>query len=213
MRGLPRDLGQLQGTCNNRFNHLLHYPHKHLLHHSLQHFPYYPDHHLPHSVPTPLATTTPMQPPPPTAHTNCHKKYILLLKQPQTSLITSFITYSKSSTSTSTATAKKFLPKLKIPPPTNPKATPKHFNSFIEKKRSPKNTTPTTITATTQTIIPTLVNINTRLSLNFVCEPHIHFPLSSYISLSPTFPANCRNSNNRNFGGRPRFTYNNSPKK
>ena len=83
------------------------------------------------------------------------KKYILPLKQPQTSLTATFTTNSKSSGSTSTSTtARKSQPNSTIPPPTNPNPTPKHSTFHTDKECSPKNTNPTT----RQTKIPALMN-------------------------------------------------------
>ena len=82
---------------------------------------------------------------------NHDKKYILPLKQPQTSLKIAFTPNSKSPSSTSTTTVLKSPPKSKIPHPTSPKPIPKISPSITIKERSRKSTSPTTTTTTAHT--------------------------------------------------------------
>ena len=109
-----------------------------------------------------------------------HKKYILPLKQPQTSLVATFTTNSKSSGSTSTTTVTKSQPKSTIPPPTNPNPTPKHSTFVTDKECSPRNTNPTT----RQTKIPALMNVNTSFHRFRMRKPYHSSHHSSTISPS-----------------------------
>ena len=108
-------------------------------------------------------------------------KYILPLKQPQTSLTTTFTTNSKPFTSTFTTTITKSPPKSKIPFATSSKP-----EKFSEKHHSHHQTT------TTQTKIPALMNISntslpTRFRMRTTRSSSITIPLSSSISPSLIF--------------------------
>lgn len=181
-------------TCKLEWNHLCSHLHSYLDQHLYHHIYIY------HFLKQPKSSYS-------NNRTKCQEKYILLFKHYQTNLIirstinSKFsITFSISAT-TITITTKSFT-QLKDDTFHQPKSHP----WILHLPLSPtwiifsENTTPVTITTTTQTQISALINLNICLQHSFVQNQHLQLlkpnlcHLPSHIPL--TFSSRSSNSNN-----------------